>query len=110
MKKETSMVETVNVQTLKQWLDSKNAVIVDVREPDEYAAGHIPGAVLVPLGTVDVSKLPELQGRNLVMQCKGGGRSSRACAKISAENPALTPYNLEGGITAWMQAGYEVKK
>src|SRR5882672_11540816 len=102
------MIQTVSVQMFKQWLDKGEAVLIDVREPDEYAVGHIAGAVPLPLATVNAAKLPDLGGRKLVMQCKGGGRSGRACTKLMSENPALLPYNLEGGITAWVQAGYEV--
>jgi rhodanese-related sulfurtransferase len=104
------MIQTVSAQTLKQWLDKNAAVLIDVREPQEYEEGHIKGAILMPLSTVNAGELPDLEGRKLVMHCKGGGRSSRACAKLMAEDSGLAPYNLEGGITAWAEAGYEVEK
>jgi len=103
------MVQNVSAQTLKQWLEKGTAVLVDVREPDEYAAGHIKGAFHMPLGTLTAGELPDLNGRKLVMQCKGSGRSSRACAKVMAEDSELSPYNLEGGITAWAAAGFDVE-
>jgi rhodanese-related sulfurtransferase len=104
------MIHTVTAQELHQWLANDEAVLVDVREPAEYQAGHIAGSTLIPLGTVNVAKLPELNGRKLVMQCHLGGRSRTACMKLLSENPELEPYNLEGGITAWALAGFEVKR
>jgi rhodanese-related sulfurtransferase len=104
------MIQNVSAQTLKQWLDKNAAVLVDVREPDEYAEGHIKGAIPMPLSSVNASEIPDLNGRKLVMQCRGGGRSGKACAKLMAENSELAPYNLEGGITAWAAAGFYVEK
>ena len=100
------MIKSTNVAELKQWLDHGQAVLVDVREADEYAAGHIAEAVLLPLSEFTPDALPPHDGKKLVMQCKSGGRSRTACGKVNHEFPNLDVYNLEGGITAWMQAGY----
>jgi len=76
--------------------------LVDVRQPEEYDQGHIPGAQLLPLGQLesDVSKLPA--GQELVFYCRSGARS-QAAAVIAAESvPSLQKiYNLSGGIMAW---------
>src|ERR1700722_12318173 len=100
------MIKSVSAQILKEWLAKNEAILVDVREPSEYQAGHIDGATLLPLGSITNGKLPDLEGRRLVLQCRVGGRSQMACMKLIVENPEQEVYNLEGGIEAWKQAGY----
>ncbi|MFZ1108789.1 MAG: rhodanese-like domain-containing protein [Rhodomicrobium sp.] len=104
-------VETVDPATLKKWLDSGEAVLVDVREPGEFEAEHVEGAALVPLGAVCRAALPEREGRKLVIMCKLGGRGNSACRKLSEEVSAPeTVYNLQGGIEAWKRAGLPVAR
>ena len=103
-------MKTVDAATLKKWLDNKEAVIVDVREPDEYKAECIGEACLVPLATVAKCNLPECKGKKLVLHCRLGKRGTAACEKLLAEDPTLEVYNLEGGIVAWEQAGMPVKR
>lgn len=101
-------LKTVDANTLKRWLDSGEAVLVDVREPAEHAAEKIPGAVLMPLAGVSKRTLPACAGKKLVIHCLKGGRGGSACQKLLAEDPALEIYNLEGGISAWREAGFGV--
>jgi len=81
-------------------------VVVDVREPFEWEAGHIDGAVHVPLGDLS-RRVGELdpQARTLVV-CHLGGRSARATAWLSAQGHDVT--NLTGGMDAWEAAGRPV--
>lgn len=95
-------------EELKPWLDAGQVVLIDVREPSEYAEAAIEGAVLMPLGQIRAADLPPLGDKKLVIHCKLGGRSMAACQKLTAENPALNPINLTGGIVAWIKAGYSV--
>jgi rhodanese-related sulfurtransferase len=84
----------------------ENAVVLDVREPDEYAAGHVPGAVLIPLGEV-VQRLDEVpQGGPLHVICHSGGRSARATAWL--EQQGVEAVNVAGGTSAWIAAGQPV--
>ncbi len=101
-------IKTVDSATLKRWMDSDEAVVVDVREPAEHAAEKIHGATLLPLGTVNKTALPESGGKKLVIHCRSGKRSMNACEKLLAEDPNLEIYNLEGGISAWGAAGHSV--
>lgn len=101
-------IHSIDAKTLKQWLDRGEAVVIDVREPAEHEAEHIQGAGLLPLSMFDATQLPCLDGKKLVVHCRSGGRSSSACAKILAENPSFEIYNLEGGISAWNAAGFDV--
>ena len=102
-------IRTVNAKTLKQWLDKGEAVLIDVREPAEHAAENIPGAILIPVGGIAKQNLPEFLGRKLVIHCRSGKRGGMACEKLLAEDPNLEVYNLEGGISAWSEAGNTVK-
>ncbi len=103
-------MRTVDAKTLKNWMDKGEAVLLDVREPAEHAAASIKGAVLMPLANVKCSDLPDCTGRKLVIHCQKGGRGGNACTKLLSEMPDLDVYNLEGGISAWGEAGLPVKK
>lgn len=101
-------LKTIDAKTLKTWLDNNEAVLVDVREPAEYAAENIQGAKLIPLGNISKSALPACADKKLVIHCRKGGRGGSACQKLLSEDPALDIYNLEGGIEAWRAAGLMV--
>ncbi|CAL9615130.1 Sulfurtransferase [Streptomyces sp. enrichment culture] len=88
--------------------DQPEAVLLDVREKPEWAAGHAPGAVHVPLTELAAGgTLPtEAQGRPLVVICRSGHRSQQA-AKLLAERGAQA-VDVEGGMNAWAAAGHPV--
>lgn len=102
------IMKSVNCQTLKNWLENNEAVLVDVREVFENKESRIKESTLIPLATIDVDKLPKLNRKKLVIHCKMGGRSAAACDRLLAQNPDLDIYNLEGGITAWKNCGFEI--
>lgn len=84
--------------------------VVDVREADEYTAGHIPGAVNVPLSTLldSLGSLPRADVVHVV--CQAGGRSARACEFLS-QHPdfsASSFVNVTGGTGAWILEGRDV--
>jgi rhodanese-related sulfurtransferase len=97
----------VDAATLQDWLDKGEATLVDVREPSEHQAENIRGATLIPLGEISADKLPDYSGKKLVMQCRSGGRSGKACEKLISEISGLEIYNLQGGILAWKDSGHE---
>ncbi len=101
-------LKTIDAPNLKQWLETRQAVLVDVREPAEHAAEHIADATLLPLGSVSIAALPDCAGKKLVIHCRKGGRGGSACEKLLAEDPNLEIYNLEGGIESWRAAGLSV--
>ncbi|HEV7164602.1 MAG: rhodanese-like domain-containing protein [Gammaproteobacteria bacterium] len=86
--------------------------IVDVREPEEYLAGHIPGAINIPRGLLEfrVDAHPILcdRGRSIIMQCQSGGRSALATA-VMQELGYKDVVNLAGGFAAWKAAGLPVE-
>lgn len=82
------------------------AMLLDVREPDEWQAGHAPMAYLIPLGQVD-DRLVELEGADeIVVVCRSGGRSNVAAALLVGSGRLAA--NLAGGMQAWDEAGLEV--
>jgi rhodanese-related sulfurtransferase len=85
---------------------AEGAPVVDVREPDEYTAAHVPGAVLVPLATVPdaVDRVPA-EGTVYVI-CAKGGRSLTAAEFYRAQG--IDAVNVAGGTTAWVEAGHPV--
>jgi rhodanese-related sulfurtransferase len=101
-------LQDVDPQTLKDWLDRGEAILVDVREEDEHARERIRGARLLPLSRLDRSAVPQEPGKALVLQCNSGNRSAKAAARIAL--PEGTPlYHLADGIQAWKRAGLPVE-
>jgi rhodanese-related sulfurtransferase len=91
-------------------LIAKNAILVDVREPAEFNAHHIPNAKLHPLGAIDANQLAEYGDKTVLIYCQKGMRGQKACEKILRDNPHSKVVNLVGGIEAWQAAGFAVKK
>jgi rhodanese-related sulfurtransferase len=81
---------------------AEGVALVDVREDDEWQAGHAPGALHIPLGQL-TDRLGELPEGELVVVCRSGGRSGRAVAWLN-EN-GFDAVNLDGGMQAWNGAG-----
>ena len=80
------------------------AVLIDVREPDEYTAAHVPGATLVPLATVP-DRLADVPTEGTVyVICAKGARSLRAAEFYRAQG--IDAVNVAGGTTAWVDAGH----
>lgn len=88
-------------------------VLIDVREADEYAAGHVPGAVLIPRGMLEfrLSNTPQLEPRDLgiVLYCKTSGRAALAACALH-EMGYLNVHSIAGGFDAWAAAGKPVAK
>lgn len=103
----TEGLKHVDAQTLKTWLDEDRAVLIDVREVDEYAREHIPQARLVPLSGFDPSDFPRDHDKIGVFHCQSGTRTGQAAARILATGFSEV-YHLKGGLGAWKQAGLAV--
>jgi rhodanese-related sulfurtransferase len=87
----------------------KGAVLIDIREADEHAREHIPGARHHALSRID-KNAPVRQGDDvLVFHCRSGARTKTNAPKLAAAAPACESYILEGGIDAWKKAGLPVK-
>jgi rhodanese-related sulfurtransferase len=83
--------------------DLDETVLLDVREDDEWETGHVDGALHIPLGEL-MARVEEVPtDTEVVVTCRGGGRSSRAVAWLN-EN-GYEAVNLSGGVQAWLAAG-----
>lgn len=103
-------IKSVDADTLNHWLQTGQALLVDVREPAEHATARIDGARSVPLDELDGTTLHCPDGQRLVLHCQSGRRSLAGCERLRAGSTALDIYNLEGGILAWQQAGLPVER
>jgi len=98
----------IDAQTLQTMLADGSALLIDVRERDEFAAEHIRNAVNAPLSGFVPQNLPEASGRTIVLQCAGGKRSGLALDQCAKARPAIDTH-LAGGIGAWKAAGLPVE-
>ncbi len=101
--------QEVSPNELAAMLKDGSALVVDVRESDEYASGHIPGAINMPLSTFQASQLPDPQGKTLVLNCAAGRRSAMALDKCAAGREDISTH-LRGGMGAWKAAGLPVER
>lgn len=89
-----------------QRLVAEGAVLIDIREADERARTHIPGAYHVALSRFDPSLLAASAGKTLIFHCRSGARTqSNAARLVAAAGAGCQTYILDGGIDAWRQAG-----
>ena len=88
-------------EAVKMIKDEKNYIILDVRRPDEYAEGHIPGAINVPNEDIDTSDIAELPNKSqlILVYCRSGRRSKEAAAKLV--KLGYTNIVEFGGILDW---------
>lgn len=92
---------------LEAMLKDGKVLVIDVREADEFAAGHIAGAVNMPLSGFSPHNIPDPEGRTVVLQCAGGRRSGQALDQCAQAQSAIDTH-LAGGIGAWKDAGLPV--
>lgn len=93
----------ITPQDAKKRIDAgENVFFMDVRQPEEYATGYAPNAVLIPLGEV-AQRLNEIpQDKSIFVICKAGGRSAQA-SKILDDNGFKNVFNILGGTSAWQE-------
>ncbi len=105
-------VREIDVQDAEEAIRQAD-VLIDVREADEFAAGHLPGAVLVPRGLLEfkLSGTPALSSRDLkvVLYCKTSGRAALAAQAMQSMG-YLNVSSVAGGYDAWAAAGKPVVK
>ena len=114
--------QNISVQQAKHMIKhTPNLLILDARNQSEYEKGHLNGALLMPLYRIesydwnntpngDLPSINLLQAHvndSVIVYCKGGSRSAPAC-QILAEHGFTKIYNMQGGITAWMQAEFPI--
>ena len=110
----TRLFTGVQINTLSPWEAQKKLnqkpkpFLLDVRQPEEYRAGHIPGAKLIPLGELRarMNELPK--NHEIICVCHSGSRSLSATRQLAGAGYQVI--NLSGGMIAWSRAGLPVSK
>lgn len=107
----TGVYQNVDAKTFNSMLGKANVVVIDVRTPGEYASGYIKGAKSMNLYDRSFqSNIEQLdKNKTYMVYCRSGARSARAMSTMKAKGIS-TVYNLQGGIGAWMRAGFPVEK
>ena len=104
-------VENVDRETLKRGLADGSIVLVDVREPHEYADGHIPGATLNPLQGFDPAALPPARaGTRIALSRRSGKRSPVAVAQAQQAGRTDVTAHYPGGMLDWNAAGEPIEE
>ncbi len=102
-------VPVISPQQAAQMQSEQKAVIIDVRENDEWNAGHIAGAIHIPLSEIKnrVSELATYQNSPVITQCRSGARSAKA-ADILKNAGFNDVRNMEGGLNAWQKSNLKI--
>jgi rhodanese-related sulfurtransferase len=98
-----SAARDLDARELSAMLADDRALVVDVREPDEFARGHIAGAINLPLSRFDPSQLPAPCDKVIVLNCAGGRRSATALARCAPARGDVNTHLYEG-IAGWVSA------
>lgn len=101
------MIVDLEREDIKARLAAGSMVLVDVREPHEFASGHIPGSISMPLSTFDPADLPEAGERDIVFSCAAGVRSRHALLMAQAAGLPIDAHYV-GGFKDWAMAGEEI--
>jgi rhodanese-related sulfurtransferase len=106
-----SRTREVGAIAATQLINRQNAVILDLRESNEYAAGRLPNALHIPLGQLATrgQELAKFIGRPIIAYCERGQRS-RAAAGALAKLGFTEVFTLQGGLRAWSDAGMPLEK
>lgn len=104
----SSELAAVSPKQAEEMFVANKAIILDVREPDEWQAQHIAGAIHIPLAQVEnrLSELAEYKTSGVIVQCRSGKRSAKAAAMLMSAGFGQV-YNLTGGINAWTSDGFK---
>ena len=99
----------ISVDEAKGMMSDGGVAVIDVREPHEYNAGHVPNAKLIPVATVFARKDELPRDKDVIFICQVGQRSALAC-EMAAAAGLTRLFNLEGGTEAWVKAGNPVEE
>ena len=102
-------VEPVELQHMLESSAEECPTVVDVREPWEYKQGHVPGAILIPLGQLS-SRLGELDPEKPVAVICASGSRSQSAAALLGQKGFKTVYNVSGGTSAWKYSGLTLER
>ena len=104
-----STITTIDLDALRDGVADGTLVVIDVREPHEFAAGAIPGSVSMPLSSFDPAELESHAGSRVVFSCAAGVRSVRAIQLAQAAGLDLHEH-FAGGFREWATAGEPITR
>jgi rhodanese-related sulfurtransferase len=108
-KDEREPFHRITVTEARDMMDD-GAVVIDVRNPDEYQAGHLPGATLIPVNSVFARREELPEDKKIIFVCAIGQRSALAAEMAAAGGlPADRIFSLDGGTDAWRKEGQAVE-
>jgi len=104
-------VKEVDTTAALQLINHKDALVLDVRQPEEFEAGHLLNAKLIPLGKLKerMGELEKYKNQPIVVVCRSGNRSGTACFLLRKQGFSQT-YNLAGGVLAWQKNKLPLEK
>ena len=104
-------IREVDCAAALQLINHKNALVLDVREDNEYKMGHVLNSKQIPLGKLNerIGELEKYKEQPIVVVCRSGSRSGAACAALG-KHDFNQAYNLAGGVTAWQKANLPLEK
>ena len=110
VKEAKSKITEIAPAEAKARLDKGDAVFLDCREPSEYKAGHIPGAINIPRGLLEFKIAEQIPDKNtmILLYCRSGDRASLACCSLEPMG-YKNVVSIRGGWLAWTKAGYPVE-
>ena len=101
------MIKSISPQEAKRLIDKEGAILIDIREPEEFAGEHITGARSVPLSVFTSQPPVPDSKRSVIFYCRSGART-RANTATLEKNGFAAAYYIEGGLMAWKNAGLRV--
>ena len=104
----TAIVHKLSPQQVRERIDAGLAVLVDIREPDEFARSHVKGAQSQPLSTWEKAHLSIDPDADVIFTCRSGMRTAGACDRLAARVSGEA-FVLDGGLDAWAKAGLPVE-
>jgi rhodanese-related sulfurtransferase len=104
----TAILHKLSPQQVRERINAGNAVLVDIREPDEFARSHVKGAQSQPLSTWEKAHLTIDPDADVIFTCRSGMRTAGACDRLAARVNG-DAFVLEGGLDAWAKAGLPVE-
>ena len=109
-KDEREPFHRITIAEAKEMMSADDSVVIDVRNPDEYQNGHLPGATLIPVNSVFQRREELPADKKIIFVCAVGQRSALASEMAAAAGlPADQLYNLDGGTDAWRKSGEPVE-
>ncbi|RDV06230.1 DUF2892 domain-containing protein [Sphingorhabdus pulchriflava] len=104
----TAILHKLSPQQVRERIDAGRAVLIDIREPDEYARSHIKGAQSQPLSVWEKAHLSVDPDADVIFTCRSGMRTTGACDRLAARVTG-DAFVLDGGLNAWEKAGLPVE-